>query len=82
MKNNVYNNSRSPVNSVRVITCVHDTPAVNVGGRREEIGKDPEVLTPSMTHLMMVERRKRKKHRTSNLVAIIRFTPATTEGES
>jgi hypothetical protein len=61
MKNNVYNNSRTPVNSVCVITCVHDTPAVTVGGGREEIGKEPEVLTSSMTHLMMMERRKRKK---------------------
>ena len=34
IKNNVYSNSRTPVNSVRVFTCVHATPAVTAGGKR------------------------------------------------
>jgi uncharacterized protein YunC (DUF1805 family) len=45
IKNTVYNNSRTPVNSVRVITCVHATPAVTAGGKRGETGKAPEVPT-------------------------------------
>jgi hypothetical protein len=45
IKNNVYSNSRTPVNSVRVITCVHTTPAVTAGGKRGETGKAPEVPT-------------------------------------
>ena len=41
----VYNNSSAttPVNSVRLVTCVHDTPAVTAGGNREETRKTPEV---------------------------------------
>jgi uncharacterized protein YunC (DUF1805 family) len=45
IKNNVYSNSRTPVNSVRVITCVYTTPAVTTGGKRGETGKAPEVPT-------------------------------------
>jgi hypothetical protein len=45
IKSTVYSNSRTPVNSVRVITCVHATPAVTVGGKRRETRKAPEVLT-------------------------------------
>ena len=61
----VYSNSSAttPVNSVRVVTSVPDTPAVTAGGKRGE--------------MMMKEGSKRK---TSNPVASIRFTPATTEG--
>ena len=34
----VYNNSSAttPVNSVRLVICVHDTPAVTAGGNRGE----------------------------------------------
>jgi uncharacterized protein YunC (DUF1805 family) len=45
IKNTVYNNSRTPVNSVRVVTYVHATPAVTAGGKRGEIRKAPKVLT-------------------------------------
>jgi hypothetical protein len=45
IKNTVYSNSRTPVNSVRVVTCVHATPAVTAGGKRGETRKAPEVLT-------------------------------------
>jgi hypothetical protein len=45
IKNNVYNNLRTPVNSVYVITCVHATPVVTAGGKRGETGKAPEVPT-------------------------------------
>jgi hypothetical protein len=31
IKNTVYSNSRTPVKSVRVVTCVHATPAVTAG---------------------------------------------------
>jgi hypothetical protein len=34
IKNNVYSKSRNPVHSVRVVTCVHATLAVTVGGKR------------------------------------------------
>jgi hypothetical protein len=45
IKNTVYNNSRTPVNSVRVVTCIHATSAVTAGGKRGETGKAPEVPT-------------------------------------
>jgi hypothetical protein len=45
IKNNVYGNSRTPVNSVRIITCVHTTPAMTAVGKRGETGKAPEVPT-------------------------------------
>jgi hypothetical protein len=45
IKNNVYNNSKTPVNSVHVITCVHDTRDVIVEGKRREIGKALDELT-------------------------------------
>jgi hypothetical protein len=45
IKNIVYNNSRTPVNSVRVVTCVHTTPAVTAGEKRGETGKASEVPT-------------------------------------
>jgi uncharacterized protein YunC (DUF1805 family) len=45
IKNTVYSNSRTPVNSVRVVTCVHATPAVTAGGKRGETRKAPEVPT-------------------------------------
>ena len=86
----VYSNSSATtlVNSVRLDTCVHDTAAMTAGGNRGEGRKAPErdavtVLTanPSETQLMMAQRRRRQKHNTSNPVVIIRFTPATTEGE-
>ncbi|KAE8817681.1 putative dual specificity protein phosphatase DSP8 [Hordeum vulgare] len=40
----VYSNSSAttPVNSVRVVTSVHATPAVTAGGNREETRKAPE----------------------------------------
>ena len=36
IKGNVYSNSSAtiPVNSVRVVTCVHATPAATAGGKR------------------------------------------------
>jgi hypothetical protein len=34
IKNNIYSNSRTPVNSIRVVTCVHATSAVTAGGKR------------------------------------------------
>jgi hypothetical protein len=45
IKYTVHSNSRTPVNSVHVITCVHATPAVTAGGKRGETRKAPEVLT-------------------------------------
>jgi hypothetical protein len=45
IKNTVYNNSRTPVNSVHVVTCVHATPTVTAGGKRGETEKAPEVPT-------------------------------------
>jgi hypothetical protein len=45
IKNTVYSNSRTPVHSVCVVTCVHATPAVTAGGKRGETGKAPEVPT-------------------------------------
>ena len=86
----VYNNSSAttPVNSVPVITSVHASPAVTAGGNRGETRKAPEGdavtalgANPSETQVMTVKRRRRRKHDTSNPVAIVRFTPATTEGE-
>jgi hypothetical protein len=35
IKNNVYNNLRAPLHSVLVVTCVHATPAMTAGGKRE-----------------------------------------------
>ena len=69
IKGYVYSNSSAttPVNSVRVVTCVPDTSAVTAGGKRGE--------------MMMTERRRRRKRKTSNPVASVRFTPATTDGE-
>jgi hypothetical protein len=45
IKNTVYSNSRTPINSVHIVTCVHTTPAVTAGGKRGETGKAPEVPT-------------------------------------
>jgi uncharacterized protein YunC (DUF1805 family) len=45
IKNTVYNNSRTPVNSVCVVTCVHATPAVTAGGKRGETWKARDVPT-------------------------------------
>jgi hypothetical protein len=45
IKNTVYNNSRTPIHSVCVITCVHATPTMTAGGKRGETGKEPEVPT-------------------------------------
>jgi uncharacterized protein YunC (DUF1805 family) len=45
IKNTVYNNSRTLVNSVRIVTCVHATPAVTAGMKRGETGKAQEVPT-------------------------------------
>ena len=56
----VYNNSSAttPVNSVRLVTCVHDTPVVTMGGegRKAPEGDAVTALTadPSQTQLMMV----------------------------
>jgi hypothetical protein len=47
IKNTVYSNSRTPVNSVRVVIWVHVTPVVTAGGKRGETGKAPEVPTRS-----------------------------------
>jgi hypothetical protein len=45
IKNTVYSNSRTLVNSVRVVISVHDTPTVTAGGKRGETEKAPEVPT-------------------------------------
>jgi uncharacterized protein YunC (DUF1805 family) len=45
IKNTVYRNSRTPVHSIRVVTCIHATLDVTAGGKRGETGKAPEVLT-------------------------------------
>jgi hypothetical protein len=45
IKNTVYCNSRTLVNSVRVVTCVHATPAMTAGGKKGETWKPPEVPT-------------------------------------
>jgi hypothetical protein len=41
-KGNVYNNSSAitPLNSIRVINSVHDTPAVTAGGREKRHQKE------------------------------------------
>jgi hypothetical protein len=44
-KNNDYDNSRTPINSVYIVTCVHATPTVTAGGKIGETGKAPEVPT-------------------------------------
>jgi hypothetical protein len=36
IKNNVYSNSWTPVNNGYVLTCVHTTPAVTAGGKRDQ----------------------------------------------
>jgi hypothetical protein len=79
IKYTIYSNSRTPVNSVRVVTCVHVTPAVTAGGKRGETGKAPEVPT-HQRRCCMTRRRRRWKHMTSNPVAIVRFTLAMIEG--
>ena len=42
IKRNVYGNSSAttPVNSIRVVTCVHTTPAVTAGGKRGDTIRD------------------------------------------
>jgi pectate lyase len=45
IKNTVYRNSRTPFNSIHVVTCFHATPAVTAGGKRGETRKAPEVPT-------------------------------------
>jgi hypothetical protein len=45
IKNTIYSKSRTPVNSVCVVICVHATPAVTAGGKRGETGKALEVPT-------------------------------------
>jgi hypothetical protein len=45
IKNTVYSNSKTPVNSVRIVTCVHATPAITARGKRGETRKAREVLT-------------------------------------
>jgi hypothetical protein len=53
----VYSNTSAttPVHSVHVITCVHDTYVVTAGGNRGENGKAPEgdavTVTPQNRHL-------------------------------
>jgi hypothetical protein len=83
IKNTVYSNSRTRVKSVCIVTCVHATPIVIAGGKR--LGRNQREGTrgadPSETQLMMTRRRRQWKHMTSNPVVIVRFTPATTEGE-
>jgi hypothetical protein len=39
IKNTVYINSRTPVNSVRIVTCVHATPLLLWEGRDERPGR-------------------------------------------
>jgi hypothetical protein len=75
IKNNVYSNSRTPVNIVRVIICVHDTPAVTAGGKREETGKASEVLT----HQRRAKKTKKTQDFTSNRNRSFHFR--CTEGE-
>jgi hypothetical protein len=58
IKNTVYSNSRTPVNSVRVVTCVHATPAVTARGKRGD-RKGTRGAEPSKTQLMMTRRRRR-----------------------
>jgi hypothetical protein len=88
IKGNVYSNSSTttPVNSVRVVNNVHDTPAMTTGGKRRGTRRGrshhPRCQTnTSETQLMMIRRRRRRKRETSSPVAIVRFTPAATEGE-
>jgi hypothetical protein len=85
IKNNVYNNLRAPVHSVLFVTCIHTTPAVTVGGKRE-VALEGDTVTilgaePGQTQWMMTWSRRRRKHKTPNLVAIVRFSSAMTEGE-
>jgi hypothetical protein len=44
IKNIVYSNSRTPVNSVRVVISIHDTPAVTAGGKRGETGRHQSIM--------------------------------------
>jgi hypothetical protein len=57
-KNNVYRNSRTPVNSVRVITCVHATPVVTTEGKRGRDQEGTKGADPSETQLMMTWRKR------------------------
>jgi hypothetical protein len=63
IKNNVYSNSRAPVHGVLVVTCVHATPAVTAGGKREEAPEGDAVTTlgakPVHTQWMMTWSRRR-----------------------
>ncbi|KAE8776959.1 Metal transporter Nramp2 [Hordeum vulgare] len=56
-----YSSVQSPVNSVGIVTSVHDTPVVTTGGNKGERRKAPEVdavtgqgANPSEAQLMMV----------------------------
>lgn len=86
----VYNNSSATtaVKTICGVASVHAIPVVNVGGNRGETRNAPEGDTtialdadPSDTQLMMAWRRRRQNHKTSNSIAIVRFTPTTIEGE-
>jgi uncharacterized protein YunC (DUF1805 family) len=43
IKNTVYSNSKTPVNIICIVTCVHATPVMTAGGKRGETGKAPEM---------------------------------------
>jgi uncharacterized protein YunC (DUF1805 family) len=45
IKNTIYSNSRTPINSVRVVICLHATPTVTAGGKSGETGKTLEMST-------------------------------------
>jgi uncharacterized protein YunC (DUF1805 family) len=57
-KNNVYRNSRTPVNSVRVITCVHATPIIVTTEEKRGDQEGTKGADPSETQLMMTWRKR------------------------
>jgi hypothetical protein len=87
IKNNVYNNSRILVNSAHVVTCVHSTPAVTAGGGDTLEGDTFTAPNCQLAMIMCIkdtvdddkEEKTMKAQKTSNTVAIVYFTPATTK---
>jgi hypothetical protein len=72
--------SRTPVNNIYIVTCVHTTFSVTVVEVRID-RKGTRGADPLETQLMMVEQRRWRKHKALNPVVIACFTPATSEGE-
>jgi hypothetical protein len=85
IKNNVYKKSRAPVHNILVVTCVHATPVVTAGGKREEAPEGDAVTAlgaePSQTQWMMTWSKDDESAILQMQSQIVRFTPVTTEEE-